>query len=518
MPALGVLLYLLIVPTVPDLAAQTARAAMVRQAGFTVWWPGWFGGLELPTYSVIAPSVMSVIGAPLTGALSAVICVVAMHHLMRHSLRPTAASITFSVMVLLNLVNGRITYLVGVAFALGAVLALANRKPWLAAVGGVLSCLASPLAGLFLGIAAAAVVLGRRDYRREALWAGGSVALVLGTLAVLFSGVGVMPAPLLEMFFGFIGVVLVAVGCEDRTVRIGCLLVALVLVCTTIVPTAIGVNITRMVWMLGPPLIAAYCRRPLPVVATLVVLTSVFPTVDTTRQVIRGDAPSALPMFYRPLIHQLRARAAADPSAVGQRAEVLEPETKGAARYVSLAVPIARGWERQTDMSENPIFYQQSLSAATYHRWLKRLAVGWVAVPNAALDFGSLTEKALIDRHHPGYLRLVWSDPNWHLYRVLGSRPLAVGARVVSVRRGLITLRADRAGPVQLAVRWSPYLDVRPVASSLLPAFPPPACVQQAGRWSQLQVRTPGEYVIGSYFAVWPFVQYSSKCASGPPS
>ena len=40
--------YLAWSPTVPDLAAQVARAQLVHQVGLTAWWPGWFGGTTLP--------------------------------------------------------------------------------------------------------------------------------------------------------------------------------------------------------------------------------------------------------------------------------------------------------------------------------------------------------------------------------------------------------------------------------------------------------------------------------------
>ena len=61
-PAVGLALYLILVPPVPDFAAQATRAAVFHQLGSATWWPGWYGGLELPTYSVIAPGVMATIG------------------------------------------------------------------------------------------------------------------------------------------------------------------------------------------------------------------------------------------------------------------------------------------------------------------------------------------------------------------------------------------------------------------------------------------------------------------------
>src|SRR5581483_11094989 len=63
------LAYLLWRPFSPDLAAQLARADLVRAAGNVWWWTGWFGGLSLPTYSVLSPPMMAMLGVELAGAL-----------------------------------------------------------------------------------------------------------------------------------------------------------------------------------------------------------------------------------------------------------------------------------------------------------------------------------------------------------------------------------------------------------------------------------------------------------------
>jgi hypothetical protein len=44
----------------------------VRLAGNVSWWTGWFGGLSLPSYSVLAPWWMSLLGVQGAGALAAV--------------------------------------------------------------------------------------------------------------------------------------------------------------------------------------------------------------------------------------------------------------------------------------------------------------------------------------------------------------------------------------------------------------------------------------------------------------
>jgi len=65
-------------------------------------------------------------------ALASAICMWVAHQLLRDSARPRAASVVFAATVLLNLFGGRITFLVGLAPAMVAILALSRRHPWLA--------------------------------------------------------------------------------------------------------------------------------------------------------------------------------------------------------------------------------------------------------------------------------------------------------------------------------------------------------------------------------------------------
>ena len=59
--------YLIWAPTAPDLLAQVARAGVAARAGSVGWWTGWFGGLSLPSYSVLVPSWMATVGIQVTG-------------------------------------------------------------------------------------------------------------------------------------------------------------------------------------------------------------------------------------------------------------------------------------------------------------------------------------------------------------------------------------------------------------------------------------------------------------------
>ncbi len=508
-PAVGLVLYLILVPPVPDFAAQATRAAVFSRLGSITWWPGWYGGLELPSYSVVAPGIMSTIGrlvgssgggVAITGAIAAAISMWAGHQLLKESARPRAGSVVFAATVLLNLFGGRITFLVGLAAASLAVLAMARRHPWWAAFATVLSLLGSPLACLFTGICAAAVLVADRSRRREALFVGAAAGLSLGTMALLFRSPGVMGSPVSQMLLAMTGLVLVWMACREPVIRAGALIIAIGLVLCLIVPNSVGLNLTRMVWLLAAPLIVAYGHRPDKHVVALTGLALLFPVVDVTWQLVEADSPSASQSYYTPLLDELHPRL----DGTGQRVEVVEPASKGAARYVGESLAVARGWERQADVSDNPIFYQKgALDPVSYRAWLDSLAVSYVAVPNASLDFAAVDEAKLIAGGLP-YLHLVWSNPDWKLYAVQNPAPLVRNAQLISVAGNQVRLQVAHKGLVPMQIRWSSHLAVLDGTVPVQLGVRAPGCLSQNGQWTTLHAHRAGTYVLTSDFDVIP--------------
>src|SRR5207249_6378271 len=90
-----------------------------------------------------------------------------------------------------NLFTGRLAFGLGITVGLAAVLAASRGRPRAAAALGALTALASPVAGLFLALAAAAWWLARR--------APGAVSLALASalpvvaLSVAFPEGGIEP-------------------------------------------------------------------------------------------------------------------------------------------------------------------------------------------------------------------------------------------------------------------------------------------------------------------------------------
>jgi hypothetical protein len=488
--------YLVVVPQAPDLAAQVARADVVRTLGpVVVWWPGWFAGLHLPTYSELSPLLMARLGAPVTGALATVVSVVCALPLLRGAVRPRLAAVALAGMLLLNLLDGRITFLVGVAFAVASLAVLRGGRRALALVLGALTCLASPLAALFLGIGALAVVATHRDHRRAAVGLAVVLAAAAGSLGLLFPGTGVMPAPANQILPAVAATVAVAVLCPQPAIRWASVLLAGASLTTLVVPSAVGQNITRMTWLLAAPVLIGYARGALPLLAVLTLGASSWSVVDVSLQVSYARDPSVQQAFYTPLLAELQAQRASAP-VLGQRVEVVDPRSHGSDRYVAPLVPLARGWDRQADQVDNPLFYTRgALTPASYRAWLDELAVGWVAVPSGALDYASAAEARLIRAGQP-YLQPVWRTAQWQLYAVRGAQPLATGATVTAVTADHVTLRTDGPATVRLAWRWSPYLAVG--APDAAADRDPAGCTRQDGAFTEVVVPAAGEYTVGA--------------------
>jgi hypothetical protein len=490
--------YLLAPPRVPDLAAQVARTELVQRVGMTVWWPGWFGGLHLPTYSALSPMLMSLLTPPLTGALAAVAAAAAMSRLLRSSLRPTAGIIAFLLTDTANLLDGRITFGVGLATGLWCLVSMRQAPSrWRATTTGVLAvltCLASPLAGLFLGLATGTRLIVDRSPVRHVLAVSTLVAGSLAATALLFPGSGSMPFELVNLLPALACAGGVAVFCREPLIRTGAAVYLVVLVGFLVYPGAVGVNATRLAWIFTVPLLVAWAPVSRRTVAVIALAAALLPAVDLGRQLVAASDPSSRSAFYRPLVTALDADQAARPHTLGQRVEVVDTRNHWAAAQIASHYPLARGWERQADRANNPIFYAEGrIDPAAYHAWLTELAVGWVAVPAAELDYASVREAELVSAGL-SYLTKIWSNQDWTLYRVVNAPNLASPASVLEIDDRGLTIAA-RATTVNLAVRWSRYLVVTSASGE-----PVAGCVGERDGWTFIRVPAPGPYRVVADF------------------
>jgi hypothetical protein len=148
--------YLIIAPASPDLAAASYRSSLFSRAGFTLWDNSWYGGHHLLAYSVLAPPLGALIGTRLLAAISMVIATALFAALIdgtspRRATRLAAA--WFALGASVALLSSRVPFDLGLAIGLGALVLARRRHLWLALVLSVLTALASPVAGAFLGLA-----------------------------------------------------------------------------------------------------------------------------------------------------------------------------------------------------------------------------------------------------------------------------------------------------------------------------------------------------------------------------
>ncbi|MEV1316617.1 hypothetical protein AB0J14_11100 [Micromonospora arborensis] len=493
-----------------DLAAQVARAEFADRYGGTPVDLGWYGGVNQYGYSLFTARLGALIGVRPLGAIAAVLGAAALGWLFtrNRARRPLLAGVLGAVVLVGNLASGRITFAVGLAFGLLALCAVSAERPprpvrlALAAGCAALATAASPVAGLFTGLAGATLLLvalrrgdgpGRHlpgGWRVERPLAEGVVlavapAVTLAPIALFFGNGGTQPYSAESMRINVALAVLVAVVLprRRRVLRVGAVLTVLLLVGAYYVPSPIGSNALRLPLLFALPVLAGYAPLPGPWLAGLLAATVWWQSPVMTSDITRAGAAESAAEFHQPLVTELQRR-----QPVG-RVEVVPLRDHWESAYLPPTVPLARGWERQVDTDRNALFYDGTLNAQTYEQWLRDEAVTYVALaPDAPADKWGRDEAALIRDGLP-YLREVWRDPTWRMYAVVDPTPL-VGApgQFVAADRASVRLTAT-PGDVPVRVRWSRWLSLSG----------PDGCVRPgADGWTEVRVRAAGDYSISS--------------------
>jgi hypothetical protein len=491
--------YLLLGPPSADLAAQEYRAAL----GLVLWDNGWYGGHHMPAYSVLFPPLASLLGPRLVGALSAVASAWLFERLVRDLDGARVASLWFAVAAVSTLVSGRLTFALGVAVGLGAVLAAARRRFGWACVMAALAGLTSPVAAAFVALAAAAWWLDRPRWWPVALAASAAVPALALVIAFPeggsfpFVGSSFWPALAASIAVGLV------VPRSARVVRIGVALYAVAMVASFALATPMGGNVVRLGALFAGPVLAALIwrsnRRALVVLALpLLYWQWVAPIDDWARAA--GD-PSVHERYYVGLLGFLGAQRGAP-----FRVEIPFTDNHWESRWVAPHFPLARGWERQVDRQRNALFYDdRPITAARYRRWLDDNAVRFVALADAPIDYSAAREAQLVRDGTP-YLREVWHDAHWRVFAVAGARPLAGGAaRATAIEPEAVRLTASRPGVVDLRVRFTPYWRIETGRG----------CVAEGpGGWTRLRLQRPGPVVLEASFALGRVRASTPRCTN----
>ncbi|MFB7374366.1 MFS transporter [Streptomyces sp. NPDC056222] len=455
-----------------DLAAQDAWAEFVGRHPDSAYNLAWYGGMHPVSYSVISPYVMSVLGVRTTmmiaGTVSAGLTALILVR-VRAVRNPLACSLAGVFAFLCNALSGRVTFGLGMMFALGAVAAVfcwpyrwRHRRWAKAAVAAPLAGLAtacSPVAGLFLGVAAAALFLNKRRPGAYALGLAPVLVVALSSWLFPFSGTQPMSLASTSLPFLFGVLVLVLVPSEWRTVRTGAAVYSAGTLLTWLIDSQIGSNVSRLVMLFaGVVLLAALpytvprSRRWYAVVLAFVGL-NVWIGFKGVDDVIRTAPDASWAREVAPLINQLQVRGAEK-----ARVEVVPASSHRESSALTPYINLARGWNRQADMERNPLFYDDTLNATNYQDWLDRWAVHYVVLPTGAPDSGAEREAELVADGLP-YLKQVWSDANWRLYEVDDPAPLAdPPAKVRRAGANEVVIEVDSPGRVLIRVPYSPWL------------------------------------------------------------
>ncbi|MGA5556940.1 MFS transporter [Streptomyces lavendulocolor] len=524
-----------------DLAAQDAWAEFVGRHPDSAYNLAWYGGMHPVSYSVVSPYLMSLLGVRTTmmiaGTASAALTALILVR-VRAVRNPLACALAGVFAFLCNALSGRVTFGLGMMFALGAVAAVFcwpyrwRRKRWAkAAVAAPLAGLAtaaSPVAGLFLGVAAAALFLNKRRPGAYALGLAPVAVVALSSWLFPFSGTQPMSFASTMLPFAFGVLVLVLVPRDWRTVRTAAAVYALGTLLTWLIDSQIGSNVSRLpmlfagvVLLAALPYTARRTRRWYALVLAFAVLNGWigFKSVD---DIVRTAPDASWAREAAPLINQLQQLGAET-----ARVEVVPARSHREASALTPYINLARGWNRQADMERNPVFYDDTLNSATYRDWLHRWAVHYVVLPKGEPDTGAEQEAELVKDGQP-YLRPVWSDANWRLFAVEDPTPLAdPPATVVRAGAGEVTIRVRTAGRVLIRVPYSPWLalldeegrKVEPpeeTEASVLRDEEPRSFVNLHGcllkaeedregdEWTELLAPKPGVYRLAAPYKIFP--------------
>jgi hypothetical protein len=445
--------YLLAPPMGRDFSAQLAHAELAE-----LHWPAlldlrWYGGFDPLGYSVLSPPVMALLGVPLTTALAYVATVVLFAALLKNAgvVRPVAGAIIGAVCLTGNLVVTRTTFTLGLALGLGALLALISGRLRVSSGLAVLAPLASPVAGLFLGLAGGALFLSGK--RRAGMTLAVSAMVPTIAVGVAFGNGGYQTFGAKQALISLLVCLGVAGLCwRTAVVRWGGLLSAVLVTAAYLLPTPVGTTATRLPELFAAPIIVAVATVRLgTVIATTITVVLLLPPVSITELRERGD-PALSAGFYTPLLNQLTARRVAGPI------EVVPTQRRGEAAFIAPLVPIAKGWSRQADTGRNAIFYNRTLNADTYRKWLDDNAISYVAISQGPYDW-SATDEATLVRGGLPYLQTVWWDKTWTLYAVTKPRPV-ISFPGQLIDRGPVSLTVSLPEPGEYVVRlrWSRYL------------------------------------------------------------
>ncbi len=535
----ALLTWLLVAPRTPDLAAAAYRLDLFKHVGLAVYDEHWYGGHDLPGYSVLFPPLAWLLGLRAVGALSVLVSVRCFEALTGAAYGSSArwASVAFALAAVGDVWIGRLAFALGLSFVLASALAFSRGRTAhefsrghmaLAGLLAVMCAAASPVAGVLLALAALSDALWRRSPRALLVLAVPALVVVLA-LAGLFPEGGSEPYPIVS----FAATVLVSLAFAlalppgNGSLRFGALVYVAACLVFLLVSSPMGSNIERYgVLLAGPLLICAVlqahagmgeaaadggaragARRSLSRAATIGAvlaagLWAVWAGWGPVRETLAvAGNPSTKGPYYAPVERFLDAH-----TQTPVRIEVPLTRTHWETAELAPRVSLARGWEKQLDVRYDSVLLSPSLDAASYERWLRAQAVAYVALPDVELDPSSAREGKLIRAGLPG-LTLVFASRHWRIYAVRAPQPLAEGpGRLTALGHESFALGVTAPGSFLVRVRYTPYWTITSGGG----------CVSRgAGGWTRVDATTRGRVLVHASFSLSRALSPGRSCSRG---
>jgi hypothetical protein len=460
-------------PPGSDLAAHVYQSGLFRDHGFQLWNNFWYEGrYSFVTYSLLYYPAASILGIQLLAVLSIATAALAFTVIAAREWGPAArwSSRSFAVVWAGVVLSGAYPFALGATFALLALWALQSRGRLRFAVLTVLCFAASPLAFALLVLVLAAIGLARLPARVELTLPVVTVAALATVWLVLwrlFPAGGRFPFSIEELaavcVFCVLGIVFTWHVQEARVLRWLYVLYLPVCVTAFLIPSSLGENVARLRFAAVPLAILTLSLRrwrPLPLAAVAFLLALSWNVSPLAASYAKGlSDPASQQAYWAPAIGFLHDHL--DPA---YRVEAVDTTGHWAAAYLPAAgIPITRGWFRQEDFPRNEVLYDDDeLGARVWIGWLRRMAVRYVVLPDAPLDYSAAAEAALLRSGRTG-LRPVFRSAHTTVYAVPAPRKLVTGpgrTDVLTFDHSRLTFTVSSAGRYRVATSWSPYWKV----------------------------------------------------------
>ena len=457
-------------PPGADFAAHAYQRYAFLQHGFALWNNFWYAGrYSFITYSLVYYPLAALLGIKLLAVASVATAAFAFSVILSREWGTTArwSSLTFAVVWAGIVLSAAFPFVLGIALALLALLALQAGSRWWFGALAAATVAASPLAFLLLTVVLAGTGFARWRDRRKFVVPAAVVVAMLATEAALwrlFPDNGRYPFSWQEL----LAVSSFCVGGAALTWRVdgGAVLRSVFVVyligCLAVfaVPSAVGENVARLRFLALPVMVLAFSLRrfrPIPVAFAALVLALSWNVTPLAFSFVKSEQdPASQRSYWAPAIKFFQHRLSRS-----YRVEAVDTAGHWDAVYLPRAgVPLARGWFRQNDFPQNRVLYDdEPLQRGAYLAWLRSLGIRYVVLTDAPLDYSSHKEAELLRSGHSG-LRPVLRRAHITIYAVPSPRPLVTGpapARVLELTQTRVTVRVAAAGAYRVAIRYSPY-------------------------------------------------------------